>query len=288
MTDLSLDTISSLTGGFDGTYDVACPLCGPDRRSPANRRRKVLRIWIVDGFSTYCCQRCGEHGYVRDQTAARPDPEVLARIRAEAAERERAAAAERLSKAKWLWSQRRPLAGSIAEVYLRAARAYSGALPTTLGFLPPRGEHGPAMVAAFGLCQEPEPGMLHIHDVDIAGVHITRLSQDGSGKAGTNADKIMVGRSAGKPIILAPANDLLGLAITEGIEDALSVHQATGLGVWAAGCGSRMPPLADLVPSYVECVTIYAHADDTGQKGARKLALALADRVEVFVEGLLQ
>jgi hypothetical protein len=31
MTDLGLDTITSLTGGFDGTYDVACPLCGPGR-----------------------------------------------------------------------------------------------------------------------------------------------------------------------------------------------------------------------------------------------------------------
>lgn len=40
----------------------------------------------------------------------------------------------------------------------------------------------------------------------------------------------MIGRSKGAPIVLAPLNDLLGLIVTEGIEDALSAHQATGLG----------------------------------------------------------
>ena len=39
------------------------------------------------------------------------------------------------------------------------------------------------------------------------------------------------GRGAGGlPIVVAPVNDSLGLAITEGIEDALSVHEATGFG----------------------------------------------------------
>ena len=63
------------------------------------------------------------------------------------------------------------------------------------------------------------------------GVHITRLAADGSGKAGTDRDKFMRGLARGSPIVLAPPNDLLGLAITEGIEDALSVYAATGLGV---------------------------------------------------------
>ena len=48
--------------------------------------------------------------------------------------------------------------------------------------------------------------------------------------------------------MLAPMNDLLGLAITEGVEDALSIHAATGLGAWAAGAASRLPALADAVP----------------------------------------
>jgi hypothetical protein len=87
----------------------------------------------------------------------------------------------------------------------------------------------------------------------------------------------MIGPSAGQPIVLAPVNDLLGLAITEGIEDGLAVHQATGLGVWAAGSATRMPALAHLVPSYIECITVYAH-DDTGAGYARELAAAIDQR----------
>jgi len=71
----------------------------------------------------------------------------------------------------------------------------------------------------------------------------------------------MIGRPNGSPICIAPPNDLLGLAISEGIEDALSVHQATGLGAWAAGSASFLPKLSEVVPSYIETVTIYA----TGQ-----------------------
>jgi hypothetical protein len=97
-------------------------------------------------------------------------------------------------------------------------------------------------------------------------------------KAGTDRDKIMIGKSIGSPIVLAPPNDGLGLAITEGIEDAFSVHEATGLGAWAVGSASRMPALAGAVPDYIECVTIVADADDAGRTNARKLADALAPR----------
>ena len=48
-----------------------------------------------------------------------------------------------------------------------------------------------------------------------------------------------------------------------------------------------MPVLAKAVPEYIETVTIYAHADKSGRKGAFKLAATLSRRgVEVFVEGI--
>jgi Toprim domain len=91
----------------------------------------------------------------------------------------------------------------------------------------------------------------------------------------------------GSPIVLAPVNDLGGLAITEGIEDGLTVYEATGLGVWVAGAASFMPALADRMPPYVEAVTIYAHDDQAGQSGAGDLAERLIGRgLEVFVEQL--
>jgi hypothetical protein len=164
-----------------------------------------------------------------------------------------------------------------------AASAYRGVLPATLGFLPARGEHGPAMIAAFGIAYEPEPGLLEIADIAVRGVHITRLAADGSGKAGTERDKIMLGSSIGYPIVLAPPNDLFGLTIAEGIEDALSLHQATGLGAWAAGAASRLPALADMVPNRIESVTIFAHDDRAGMHGARTLADNLTRRGSIEV-----
>ena len=64
-------------------------------------------------------------------------------------------------KARWLWSQHQPISGSIAETYLRTARGIACGLPPTLGFLPPRKpDQHPAMIAAFGLCDEVEPGVI--------------------------------------------------------------------------------------------------------------------------------
>jgi hypothetical protein len=275
-----LADIDFISGAQLGTHDVPCVFCSGMKRG-ASRRRKVLRIWRMNpSFASYHCARCGESGYACDGTAARPDPAVLERARAEAAAREVTAKADRLRKARWLWSKRRPIAGSIAETYLRTARAYCGPLPGTLAFLPASGDYGPAMIAAFGTPQELEPGLLQVRDRDVVGVHVTRLAPDGFGKAGTDADKIMIGRSLGSPIVLAAPNDLLGMAITEGIEDGLAAFEATGLGVWAAGAAARMPPLAGAIPDYIEAITIYAHADDAGQDGARELAERL------FADGL--
>jgi hypothetical protein len=275
---IDLETIAALTGGKFGRHDVACPLCGPDRRSNLNRQRHVLRVWWFErGFASFHCARCGEQGHARDDSTPQPDRSVIARIKAETAERERSAAADRLSKARWLWSKRQPIVGSIAEKYLRKARGYGGdQLPATLGFLPARGKHGPAMVAAFGLPAEPEPGELHLDFGTVRGVQITRLAPDGSGKAGTTSD--LLGSSLGCPIVLAPANDLLGVAITEGIEDGLSIFAASGLGIWVAGSASRMPALAASLPSYIEVVNIAVDDDEAGQRHAHELAARANER----------
>jgi hypothetical protein len=275
---LDLQVIDELTGGKLGVHDTVCPLCSPMRK-PANRRRRVLRIWRHSpDFASYHCAHCLERGYARDGSAARLDQAVLERTRREAAERHRSATAKRRDKALWLWRGRRPIADTIGEKYLREARGYTGPLSATLGFLPARGEYPPAMIAAFGKPTEPELGRLAIADDVVVGVHLTRLAPDGSGKGGTGADKIIIGRSTGSPIVLAPPNDLLGLGITEGIEDGLSVHEAAGLGAWAAGSASRLPALADAIPSYIESVTVFVDDDDAGRQHAGELAARLAER----------
>ena len=179
--------------------------------------------------------------------------------------------------AAWLWSQREPItADTPAGKYLRK-RGYSGRIPATLGYLPARDQHAPAMIAALGLAPEIEPGVIGVPK-EIAGIHLTRLT--GAGDKAPDEDgkaKKMVGSCQGKPIVLAPPNDLLGLAITEGIEDGLSVYEATGLGVWVAGAAGFMPALAEAVPNYIECISIFAHPDPAGQRGAHDLARKLSD-----------
>ena len=88
----------------------------------------------------------------------------------------------------------------------------------------------------------------------------------------------MVGLSAASPIVLAPPNDLLGLAITEGIEDALSVHVATGLGASAAGAASFLPALASTIPPCINCITILADDDPDGRRHAAELARRLGEQ----------
>lgn len=281
MRGISFDQLRDLTcDGRSGVTDAPCPFCGPDRRSPVNQRRKTLRLWCDDpNFISYHCARCGERGWASGSNIVRSVPVTdIPAIKAEIDRRNLEEARERLKVAMSLWRRRVAIEGTVAETYLREARCYGGQLPATLGFLPASGDYAPAMIAAFGLARETSPGDLVIDDTAIRGVHITSLRPDGSGKAGTDRDKIMIGKSVGSPIVLAPPNDGLGLAITEGIEDALSIHEATGLGVWAAGSASRMSALATAIPPYIDCVTIVADADEAGRLNAQKLADALAER----------
>jgi hypothetical protein len=215
--------------------------------------------------------------------------EKYERERQERKEREAEELRRQRRKAAWLWSQRRPITGSIAEKYLRRVRGISGPLPPTLAFLPSRKpEHHPALVACFALVDELEPGVL-AEPHDARAVHLTLLRPDGSGKAEVpeqESSKIAVGSHEGIPILIAPPNDLLSLAVTEGIEDGLSVHEVTGCGVWVAGSACHMPKLAASIPGYIECVVIYAHDDPGGRDGAHALAELLYQRgIEVLVEG---
>jgi hypothetical protein len=190
-------------------------------------------------------------------------------------------------KARRLWRASRAATVTPVESYLRA-RGIALSLPTTVRFLTPlRPNRHPAMLVPYGLPQEPEPGLLDIAEDSISAVQLTLLKPDGTGKADVEPNKITVGSPAGMPMVLAPLNDLMGLAITEGVEDALTVHQATGLGAWASGGASFMPRIAN-VADYAESVNVYAHSDAAGQRHALELADALVARgFDVFIDGAM-
>ncbi len=264
-----------------------CPACGGVDRFSVNTRKNV-----------WTCRKCfgGKNGNLAGGDAIDLVRNVLGLSFVEAREfvtGEKVVEAKRQTapkdtgddvareraKARWFWGQRRPIAGTIAEIYLRTARGYRGVIPPTLAFLPARAGHEPALIAAFGVATEPECGKLAIADVDVMAVQLVKLKPDGIGKADVEHQKIIVGKGAlGSPIVLAPPNDLLGLAIAEGIEDALSIHAATGLGAWASGGAGRMPALAATVPDYMHFVRIVADRDEAGIKGARGLSDGLNRR----------
>jgi hypothetical protein len=221
-----------------------------------------------------------------------PDGEVLralaerqeqhAREQEQREEQERQERAKQRDKARYLWRVSEPAGGTIVETYLRS-RGIAVPPPASIRYLPARDEHHPAMITCYGIPDEPEPGVLEISESVITAAHLTLLKPDGSGKADADLNKLTIGSPAGRPLVLSPMNDLMGLAVTEGIEDALSVHQATGLGSWAAGSAGYMPQLVAAIEHLArrdedaspDCITVFADSDDGGRRGARDLTDAL-------------
>jgi hypothetical protein len=62
--------------------------------------------------------------------------------------------------ARWLWEPRQPIIGSPAGRNLRDARGTSPPPPALGFFQPSKPEHHPAMIAAFALAGDSEPGVL--------------------------------------------------------------------------------------------------------------------------------
>jgi len=180
--------------------------------------------------------------------------------------------AEQRRKARWLWSRRKAINGTPAERYLRA-RGYGGPIPATLGYLPAGDRHLHALIAAYGFAIEPEPGVLEILEASVVGVHLIKLTPDGSDRIrDKQCPKITIGKGFVAPIMLAAVNDLGGLLIAEGIEDALSGHAASGLGAWAAGGATRLPALADSIPVYVASLTVAVDHNVAGRTNSAELA----------------
>ena len=94
---------------------------------------------------------------------------------------------------------RPPGAGDYRPDVLDRAR-HNCVIPVTLRFLAPhKPEHHPAMIAAFTVPDEPEPGLLSVRDDTVRAVHLTLLKPDGSAKADTAPSKFIVGSPHGLP-----------------------------------------------------------------------------------------
>ncbi|WP_354537288.1 toprim domain-containing protein [Roseovarius sp. MBR-6] len=187
-----------------------------------------------------------------------PDPATLAQR-----ERERRAEAQRKAEqAKRLWQEAQPIAGTVAEAYLRG-RGITCELPPTLRF---HGScwHGPtakrhsALVAA-------------VQGTGAAAIHRTFLRADGTGKADIDPAKVMLGAVAGGAVRLTQERG--PLVVAEGIETALSLASGLlgrGATIWAALSTSGIRGLH--LPPRPGRLTIAPDGDKAGREAANALA----------------
>ncbi len=112
----------TLGGKWYGSYGTApCPVCQPEQR----RGQNALTLADGDKGLLAHCKKNGcdfsdilaAAGLAPDDYRA-PDPATITRREAEA----RALAARKAAQAKRLWDEARPIAGTVAECYLRDAR----------------------------------------------------------------------------------------------------------------------------------------------------------------------
>ncbi len=158
-----------------------------------------------------------------------------------------------------IWRASTPAAGTLVERYLEA-RGITLPVPPSLRFSPdlrhgPTGMRFPAIVAA--VTEDENDGAV--------AVHRTYLAADGSRKAMVPSPKMGLGSLGNGAVQLAPAAPTL--ALTEGIEDALTVIQLFAQPAWAV-LGTRYDRVA--LPDVVRHVVIYADAGTPGLVAAHK------------------
>jgi hypothetical protein len=262
MTDARELITLALGGRWQGRYGTApCPACQPEGRKGQNA------LTLADGSNGLLahCKRAGcafldilTAAGLRSGDYTPPDAATLAQREAE----RRTDAAKRAAQAKRLWQEAQPIAGTIAETYLRG-RGVTCALPPALRFHPntwhgPTARRYPAMVAA-------------VQGAGLPAVHRTWLRADGSGKANIDPPKAMLGATAGGAVRLS---DGLGrLVVGEGIESTLSL--ACGLldgpaTLWAGLSTSGIRGLH--LPARPARLTIACDGDTPGRDAAHALA----------------
>ncbi|RFU11555.1 hypothetical protein DZD18_16105 [Rhodobacteraceae bacterium W635] len=261
MTDAKELTLA-LGGRWHGHYGAApCPVCQPQRQKGQNA------LTLADGRNGRLVLDCKKSSCafldilaaagVRSGDYRAPDPMELARREAE---RQRQAK-RRADQAKQLWSHARPIAGTIAETYLRG-RGITCALPETMRFHPdcshPTSDRLPAMVALV------QGGASYA-------VHRTYLRCDGSGKAAVEPAKTMLGGAQGGAVRLSDGQGKL--VVAEGIETALSLSCGLLSGpatIWAALSTSGIRGLH--LPPNPARLTIAPDGDTPGRTAAYALA----------------
>ncbi len=255
---------SALGGHWLGSYGLAmCPAHHNTKTpalslSDATDGRLLLRCHAGCSFLSILDALRGLGVVEGHGTIPRTDPAEMALREAE----ERREAEKRARQAQACWSEALPIGATIAEAYLRG-RGITCTLPDTLRFHPQcwHGATAQRIPAMIGLVQ----GVAHF------AVHRTYLAHDGSGKAGVQPDKAMLGNVTGGAVRVSGGHD--ALAVGEGIETALSLLCGPlrgSVAIWAALSAGGMKTLH--LPSRPGALIVATDGDEPGRASGAALA----------------
>lgn len=173
-----------------------------------------------------------------------------------------------------------PVAGTLADTYLRARGLTQGGEMSALRFHPKcwHREEGQTRIV-------PRPALIAaVTDGagGLQGVHRTWLAPDGQGKARLKAQRRAMGHLLGNAVRLTPHGDIL--VVGEGIETMLSLFEAVpGLPVWAALSSGNLG--AVLLPEGLQRLYIAIDRDPAGRAAAERLG-ARATEIGIAVRVL--
>ncbi len=255
---------------LSGYGSIRCLAPGHDDKRPS------AKVWDAEDGPRFECYSGCDWRDLKDAARARgflperdgpaesdADRECrLAQMQKDAALRE----AEEQRKAEYIQEILKasvPLANTVGEIYLRerglrppwpaSLRYHSGLRHSATGLLLP------SLLGCFRAWPSPQ----------IVGLQRIFLRADGMQKAPVSNNKMSLGKCNGGAVWLAPWGEE-EIAISEGIEDGLTVQQQAGLPT-AACCGTS--GLISLVlPDAVKSVLIAADNDEPGQKVAARAA----------------
>lgn len=260
--EITFSQLYELRGGKSGKVDTICPSCSPDRRSPINRKRPVLRSWMPsDDFITYKCARCGLSGYAKPDAVS---ADISRRPARPDRNEEQIDENRRLSLAAAIWDETVPL-GPPGKAYLAKRDILLDEVPGDGGLrwhatCPWRDGAAPCIVSRFTDAVTGKPKGIHRRPI-------------------TGEKPMSLGPMAGCVIRLWPDEDVTeGLVIGEGVETTLAAatrieHRDTLLRpAWAAGSSGNLASLPVLAG--IETLTILVDHDEsgTGQDAAAECA----------------
>lgn len=177
---------------------------------------------------------------------------------------------DRSARMRRLWDESKPIAGTIAERYLRT-RAIDGELPgpDVLRFHPQMTSledraRRPALVA--GLVDQ---------DARLQAIQVTLLTTHGAAKAKLGTPRRTIGPLMGAYVRIDAPSDTL--VVAEGLETALSARRALGAGAWALLSAENLAQFSP--PPVIDRLIIAADNDEAGLRAAARLRT----RIEAFL-----